>query len=172
MSYQLSSISYKRKRLNLTQQVLAKKAGISQSLLTKIERGVVVPNYNIAMRLFEALEELEHSDEKTLSDIMHLGVITVKISDTVEDAARIVKKHAISQLPVMDGAVITGVVTTSMLVGVQGSVRISSIMKEPYPILSIKTPVDTARALLKQYPAILVIDKSSLVGIVTAEDML
>lgn len=158
--------------MSLTQQELAKRAGISQSLLTKVERGIVVPNYGIAVRLFEALDELGHSDGKKLSDIMHHGVIAVKISDTVEHASRIAKKHAISQLPVLDRGAVVGAVTTSMLVGVQGSVRVSSIMKEPYPILNGNAPVEIARGLLKQYPAILIVGKSSIIGIVTAEDML
>lgn len=168
----LSSIQYRRKRLSITQQALAKKSGISQSLLTKIERGIVTPNYMIAVRLFEVLDEMEHNGEKTLSDIMHHGVITVKTTDTADHAAKIAKKHAISQIPVLNGDAVVGVVTTSLLVGVQGDVRVSNIMAEPYPILSAKTPVENARMLLKKYPAILVLGKGSLIGIVAAEDML
>ena len=169
---QLSSIPYRRKRLSLTQQDLAKRAGISQSLLTKVERGIVVPSYSIAMQLFEILDELEHDGGEKLSDIMHRGVITVKASDTVQHAAGIAKKHAISQIPVMDRGAVAGAVTTSMLIGVQGAVRISCIMKEPYPILNGNAPVEIARDLLRQYPAVLVVWRSSIIGIVTAEDML
>ena len=169
---ELNSISQRRKRLGLTQKALADKAGISQSLLTKIERGVVVPNYKIACEIFEVLDEFEHSEEKVLSDIMLKRVITLKSNDRVFKAVKIAKKNSISQFPVVDGDKVVGAVTTNMLIGFQRDASIKSVMKEPFPTLNANTPVVIAKNLLRQYPAIVVLSRGSIVGIVTAEDML
>jgi len=46
----------KRKELGLTQSKLAASAGVSQSIIAKIEAGSVDPSYSVVQRLFSALE--------------------------------------------------------------------------------------------------------------------
>ncbi len=59
-----------------------------------------------------------------------------------------------------------------MLIGFQKDASIRNVMKEPFPTLNANTPVTIAKNLLRQYPAIVVLSRGSIVGIVTAEDML
>ncbi|MDE1860929.1 MAG: CBS domain-containing protein [Candidatus Micrarchaeota archaeon] len=175
MEYQfpeLSSISKRRKALGITQKRLASMAGISQSLLTKVERGVVVPNYGIARDIFFALSEYEHASEKKLSDVMRRKVIFLKINNTVSDAARLAKRHSVSQFPVIRQGNIIGGVTISMLIDRPKDATIGSLMNEPFPTLNSNTPLEIAKGLLKQYPAIIVMEKGMAGGIVTAEDIL
>ncbi len=169
---ELSTIYVKRKRLDITQKELSKKAGISQSLLTKIERGVVIPNYKIACNLFELLEEYEYKKERTLSQIMRKNVILLNTSDTINKMIRLAKKYSISQFPVLDNERIVGSITTNNLMGVGKSIPVKNVMHEPFPTLSESTPIKVASNLLKQFPAIIVIHGESIVGIVTAEDLL
>ncbi|MGC8479372.1 MAG: CBS domain-containing protein [Candidatus Micrarchaeia archaeon] len=169
---ELSSIQLRRKRLNITQNALAQKVDISQSLLTKIERGIVIPNYKIACDIFEVLDEYEYKKEKVLSDIMRKHVITLKSSDTVGKTANIAKKYSISQFPVIEKNNIIGSITTSTLIGINKNVVIKNVMKEPFPTLNQNTPLSIASNILKQYPAIIVINRSSILGIVTPEDLL
>ena len=72
---ELGTIKQKRKKLNLTQKYLASKCSISQPLLAKVELGHVTPNYNIAKRIFETLEQLEASDSEKAYEIMNKNVI-------------------------------------------------------------------------------------------------
>ena len=46
-----------RQKLGITQTELAKLAGVSQSIITKIERGKIEPSYSIASKIFMVLEE-------------------------------------------------------------------------------------------------------------------
>src|SRR3989442_5090468 len=52
----LGEIPKKRKELGLTQSRLAVSAGVSQSIIAKIEAGSVDPSYSVVQRLFSALE--------------------------------------------------------------------------------------------------------------------
>ncbi len=169
---ELISISIRRRKLGLTQKQLSTKAGISQSLLTKIERGLVTPNYKTACNIFEILDENEYKQEKKLSDVMRRKVITLKSSEYIEKAAEMAKKHSISQFPILENDKIVGAITTNLLVDIKKHTRIKDIMKEPFPTLSANTPLTIASNLLKQYPAIIVVQNSSIIGIVTAEDLL
>ncbi len=169
---ELTSISIRRRRLGLTQKKLSAKAEISQSLLTKIERGLVIPNYKTACNIFEILDEQEYKQEKTLFDVMRRKVMTLKSSENVEKAIEMAKKYSISQFPVLENGKIVGAITTNLLVDIKKNTRIKDIMKEPFPTLNANTPLTIASNLLKQYPAIIIVQNSSIIGIVTAEDLL
>ena len=156
----------------MTQSGLAAKAGISQSLLTKIERGKTVPNYNIACSIFELLDEHESKGEKTLFDIMQKNVIILNSTDKVSKVILLAKKHSLSQFPIKEKNRLIGAITTNMLIERSKDDQVKSFMKEPFPTLNSNTNVNTAKSLLKQYPAIVVLRDGSVVGIVTAEDMI
>ena len=168
----MNSIRMRRKRAGTTQKALAKEAGISQSMLTKIERGLVMPSYGTAVAIFNALENREHSSEERALQIMHSRVITLKPSDTVEKAAELSRRHAISQFPVvLHGSIIGSVSTSDMLWAEKGS-KINQIMGEPFPIVSRSTPISSVKVLLKNAKAVLVTGNGSLLGIITADDLL
>ncbi len=169
---ELTSISIRRRKLGLTQKKLSDKAGISQSLLTKIERGLVIPNYKTACNIFEILDEQEYKQEKTLLDVMRRKVITLKSSESIDKAIEMAKKHSISQFPILENGKIVGAITTNLLVDVKKNTRIKDIMREPFPTLNANTPLTIASNLLKQYPAIIIVQNSSIIGIATAEDLL
>ncbi len=169
---ELSTVQRRRRRLGMTQNELAAKVGISQSLLTKIERGRVVPNYNAACAIFDALDEAESAGERSLSDVMQKNVIVLEATDTAAKAIRLAKKHSLSQFPILERNRLVGAITTNMLIGRRGGEAVKTFMREPFPTLNANTPVSMARNLLRQYPAILVLVGGSVVGIVTAEDMI
>ena len=115
----LTDVQRRRKILGLTQSKLAKQVGISQSLLTKIERGLVVPNYRTATEIFNFLEGAENTDQKLAKDVMHTHVITLKPADTVQKAVALVKKHYFSQFPVLEGHKLVGSIASVDLIGRQ-----------------------------------------------------
>ncbi|MEM0200907.1 MAG: CBS domain-containing protein [Candidatus Micrarchaeaceae archaeon] len=169
---ELFAIYTKRKKLGITQKELSKKAGISQSLLTKIERGVVIPNYKIACNLFEILDEYEYRKEKVLSQIMRKNVILLNSSDTVSKMIRLAKKYSISQFPVLEQNRVVGSITTNNSIGIEKEAKLKTIMQDPFPMLTENTPISVANNILKQFPAIIIINGKTIVGIVTAEDLL
>ena len=168
----LKSIQRRRKLLGITQKELAKKCGISQSLLTKIERGIVVPNYNTAVALFNTLEDCEHDGDTLASDVMHSRVIILKPSDTVEKAAMLSRKYAISQFPVVQKGSIVGSVSTSEMIWSKESQKVGEIMGDPFPIVGKNTPISIIKTLLKSAKAVIVTSRGAIAGIITAEDLL
>ncbi|MGC8669986.1 MAG: CBS domain-containing protein [Candidatus Micrarchaeia archaeon] len=168
----LNTISKRRKNLGITQKKLAAAAGISQSLLTKIERGLVIPRYNTAISIFNALEYNEYPNEKKAYEVMSEKVITLKASNTVEKAAEVSKRTGISQFPVTDKNEIVGSISTSDMIWAQPNEKIGSIMGDPFPIVSKNFPLSLVKSTLKSSKAVLVAYKGRIAGIITAEDLL
>lgn len=168
----LQSIRIRRKRLELGQMKFSKLVGISQSMLAKVESGVVIPSYQKAIDMFEKLDELEHSNEKTAGDIMHKNVIKLKPTDPVEKAARLAKSYGISQFPIVDDKRLLGSIQTLDLIGLDPDVKVGWKSNAPFPAVNESTPVSTVRELLKHERAVIVVNKGGLVGIITAEDFL
>ena len=98
---ELSELKKYRKRLNLTQKELAKRANVSQSLIAKIESGKIDPSYTNAKKIFETLSLLEEKIELTARDIMYKRVIYGKSSDTLKDTIQKMRQKNISQMPVL-----------------------------------------------------------------------
>ncbi|MEM0154384.1 MAG: CBS domain-containing protein [Methanothrix sp.] len=169
---ELGIIRQKRKKLGLTQQFLAAKCKISQSLLAKVELGKVTPNYNIAKCIFETLYELEESDSKKAYEIMNKTVITLKPNDSISKAVGIALKRGISQFPVVENGNIIGSITTAdMLDAVKGS-SVSKYMSTAMPSVGKYMPVSVIKSILKVSGAVLVIDSGKIAGIITPEELL
>ena len=168
----LADVQRRRKILGLTQSQLAKQVGISQSLLTKIERGLVVPNYKTATEIFAFLESAENTNQKLAKDAMHSHVIALKPSDTVQKAVALVKKHAFSQFPVVEGHKLVGSIASVDLIGKQRSASVRDMLEEPFPAVNETTPLSVVKSILKSSRAVLVLNKGEIKGIITAEDLL
>ena len=144
----LKELRMRRKALKMSQQQLASDVGISQSLLTKVESGKVIPNYNIAKRLFERIEELEHFNEKTAAQFMNRKVVALKSTDTVRRMASIAKRAGISQFPVYDEGSIIGSLTTKDVMNADKDAEVGSIVKSPFPVISENAPMSAVKELL------------------------
>ena len=58
MTYELEEIKKIRKKLGMTQTELANRAGVSQSLIAKIESARIDPTYTKTQKIFAALRDL------------------------------------------------------------------------------------------------------------------
>ncbi len=168
----LASIRARRKRLGISQSEFSRLTGISQSMLTRIERGSVMPGYNKAVGIFERLTELEHKDQKVASDIMNRDLIILKGSDTVGKVMRLAKEHSISQFPVMDGANIVGSIRLVDIMGLSMDSRIGWRLNPPFAMINESTPSSIVRELLKHDREVLVMRKAKPIGIITVDDFL
>ena len=169
---ELEIIKQKRKKLNLTQQYLASKCNISQSLLAKVELGKVTPNYNIAKHIFETLEQLEVSDSEKAYEIMNKTVISLKPGDRVSKAVAIALKRGISQFPVVENGRVIGSITTADLLDAEKGSTISKYMSPAMPSVGKSMPVSAIKDILKISGAVLVTDSGKVVGIITPEELL
>jgi predicted transcriptional regulator len=170
-----------RKRYGLTQKALALKSGVSQSLISRIENKTVDPRLSTISKIFEAIIFLQNK-EGTARDVMHGPVITINALESVQKAIDLMKKNAISQLPVLKNNKIIGSIRESTLINRFSkskntetffSSSVYNIMDEPFitvePNITVDAVVDL---LLKGNPAIIVLEQNKIIGIITKIDVL
>jgi len=173
-----------RKKVGLTQTELAKLAGVSQSLIARIEKGTVDPRLSTLRRIIEAIKlvEMRAKKAKSAKDVMYSPVITIKSGEKVKKAIELMEKYAISQLPVVnDNGVPVGSITEStvlkkLLSGEPEKIlklKVEEIMEESFPTITPSTNIkDIQQLILKKYPAVLVMEKGKIVGIITKIDLI
>ncbi len=181
MSYELTDIKEIRKRFNVTQSELAKRSGVSQSLIAKIEAGRIDPTYTKAKRIFLTLDNLAKTNETKAEDIMNKKLITLSPADDVKVAIKKMKKYEISQMPVTENDNAVGIITESTIMNKMAeiddpskliSLVVRDVMEDCPPIIPKATGSSIVSSLLRHYPAVLVSDNGKLTGLITKSDML
>lgn len=170
-----------RKKLGMTQTELAKLAGVSQSMIAKIESGRLDPAYSNARKIFEALEhEMNRKHEtKKAREIMCSHIISLSTDDELGKAMKLMKENGISQLPVFEGDVSVGNVSEDMIMDwitkygeKMREVRVGDAMKESFPILPEDADLESISGLLRFYKAVLVKKGRKITGIITKADLI
>ncbi len=170
-----------RKKAGLTQKELADKAGLSQSLIARIEKGDIDTKLSTAGKILSVIRKSEAEKAKSLElrDYMVSPVIYAKASDPIKRVIAMMDEDGISQMPVMDGGKQVGSVTDTHLVqilarkGARSARRkISSVMSKPFPELDIDSPMDKVIASLTKNAAVLIKNGPHIAGIVTKADAL
>lgn len=177
----LEEVLKKRRVLGLRQRELAKLAGVSQSLIAKLESGKIDPSYTKAKAIFDVLESLEMRREVYVEQILHDKVIGIQESDTVSKAVQLMREYGYSQLPVFDGERTVGSISEKTILGqilagkdlTQMSVLpVTEVMDEAFPQVGENAPLSLVSSLLQVYPAALVSRRGKIIGIVTKADLL
>ena len=151
---------------NMSQRKLAEISGISQSTISMIESGKCSPRIETMEKLSKALT----SSERTIGEIMTGKVVYIRPEDSSRRAKILMKKHSISQLPVISGDMVVGTVRESDLIDKSGMVK--DIMSHPLPQLDVSTPASIAKELLKSENAVIVTESGKIAGIVTKSDLI
>src|SRR3989344_1426456 len=175
MPYELEEIREIRKKLGMTQSELANRAGVSQSLIAKIESGRIDPTYTKAIKIFAALSELEKKEEIKAEQLMTSRIIGVEPDDSIKDAISKMKKSQISQLPVIENHKLLGLVSESNILDAMlnsKSTSVRGVMQEAPPIVSKTTSVSVVSSLLKHFPMVAVSEQGRLIGLITKSDLL
>jgi predicted transcriptional regulator len=191
----LDKIRQMRKRLNLSQRELAGMAGVSQSLIAKIERGSIDPSYSNVRKILMAFEDvlrrrkvegMKSGAQLTVGDLSTKGVISVTPDQTLGEATDRMMKGRFTQLPVAIGEKVVGALTDDRIRDYTIDAtknktksydevmrtKVEEVMSEPFPILSEDTPIDVASLHLQREEAILISRKGAIVGILTSADFL
>jgi len=176
MHPELQEIKLLRKRLGLTQVQLAAAAKVSQSLIAKIESGDVDPSFSAAKSVLEALRNAERAQEPTAKQLLQRNVISCAPGDKVAAIIAMMRKRAISQLPVTEHDNVVGIVTESTIIGhlerLSPKLAVKEIMDEAPPIIPPETPKRVVVELLQYAPLAIVKEKGKIVGIITKADLL
>jgi len=177
----LEEISKRRRVLGLSQKHLARLAGVSQSLIAKIEAGRTGPSYLKTKAIFDALERLQREKEPRAKDLLQPRVVGVEEDEPVSKAATIMNEKGFSQLPVFNGRHIVGSIAEKTIMDriVSGisphdlsRVPVKNVMAEAFPQIDERTPLSLISALLQYHPAVLVMNRGQVTGIITKADLL
>lgn len=178
---ELKTIKNMRKQIGINQTELAKAAGVSQSLIARLESGKVDPTYHKVKKIFLALENIGSGRILKAKDIMSKRVATIKSNVSVKDVAKMMKGKKISQLPVVDSGVVVGSVSEKTLIDkiAQGLnlddlavVPVKDVMDEAFPQIDENSHISVVSTLLEYNAAVLVTNKGRINGIVTKADLL
>ena len=91
----------RRETLGMRQTEIAKRAGISQSMVARIEAGSVDPRVSTLNKIISVFNRTEPK-KITAAQIMHAPVLSVQPQESISLAVEIFEKNNISQLPVIE----------------------------------------------------------------------
>lgn len=176
MDFDLKDIKNMRKRFGLTQFQLAKKADVSQSLIAKVEAGRLDPTYTNAQKIFSALRSLTERQDEKVEKIMTKKMISVTPDSDIEEVVKKMKKHEISQLPVIEKDKAVGQISETIILEALMSgkkhLKAKDVMIDAPPVIGKDASVTVASGLLKYYPIILVAEKGKILGLLTKADII
>lgn len=178
MFFDIKEIKRIRESIGITQSELAKRIGVSQSLIAKIENGKIDPKLSIVRKIFDELTTLMEVNDSA-ERIMHSPVIVSKINENIHEIAGKMEKYGISQIPVVNSSEeLIGIIYDYILLR-------KLALKNPYeivakdiiaplpPLIDAKTQLTEVMKLLTKYPVTLVVDKKlKTVGIITRSDLI
>ncbi len=176
MDAELNEIKPLRKKLGLTQHQLANAANVSQSLIAKVEAGLVDPSFSSGKKILAALHSFEREQEPCAKDLMETRTINVKADDKVKNAIKKMQSKAISQLPVMQGLNVAGLLTEKSIVrnmdAIDNDTLVEEVMDDAPPTVPPEAPRRVLAELLSHYNLVLVKQKGKVKGIITKADLL
>ena len=177
----LEDIAKKRRQLGLKQAELAKLAGVSQSLIAKLESGKIDSSYTKVKTIFDILDRIEAKTKIQEEKVVPNEVISVQKDELLSKVVRLMKDHGYSQIPVFEGKHSVGSISEKtilrqILAGKDlaqiSKLPIEDLMEEAFPQVSEDAPLSLISSLLQTYSAVLVSKKGNVVGIITKADLL
>ena len=170
-----------RVQLGYTQGALAKAAGVSQSIIAKIEAGTVDPTFNTLSAISKALRTTTSKQSKRAADVMSSPVVGVQGEVRIRDCAELMKKRGFSQLPVFSGERMIGTITDGHIVTLLSEAqdprrlldeKVGSHILPIFAVVGKDTPVEALYSLFRYLPAVLVESGEKVEGIITKIDLM
>lgn len=150
-------------------------------MIAKIEAGKTAPSYLKTKAIFDTLEKLQREKEPRAKDLLQPRVVGIQEEESVSKAAAMMSETGFSQLPVFNEKEVVGSVAESTIMDriVSGAnprdlsrMPVSKVMTEAFPQIDEKTPLSLVSALLQYHPAVLVMKRGKVTGIITKADLL
>ena len=177
----LEDIAKRRRQLGLKQLELAKMAGVSQSLIAKLEAGTIDSSYTKVKTIFDVLERLEFKTKAQADKVLHKNVVTVQKNEPISKVVKIMQECGYSQMPVFDGKHSVGSISEKtilrqIMAGKDfeeiSKLPTEEIMEEAFPQINEDAPLALISSLLQTYSGVLVIKRGEVIGIITKADLL
>ena len=170
----IESLQNLRREVKMTQAEVAIEVGVSQSYIARLERGSLDPKLSIVNKIIEVLTSRQ---SKTCYDIMTINPLTIEARDPASVAVGMMQKHNYSQIPVLRGTQMIGIITERDIIrNLQhdmSELSVQAVMSpEGVPMIDETTPVDIITPLFQKYQAILVQTQGRIRGIITRSDLL
>lgn len=170
-----------RVRRGLTQSELARLAGVSQSLVARLEAGSVDPRVSTLEKILKVLTNVP--SVRIAADIMGSPVVTVDFDDKVRVAVELMKRRDISQLPVMlRGRAVGAIEEDKILKKLVSNLtnpekvydaKVGDLVSSVYPSVPSNVGLaEVADLLSGGHAAVLVVDGGELKGIITKIDVI
>jgi len=172
-------IKARREILGMKQVELAERAGISQSMVARIESGSVDPRVSTMAKIVHVLNTMARP-RTTAAQVMHTPVISVGVEDTITQAVNIMEKYSISQVPVLENGVPVGCISESAIVNAiedqsdhraQGE-QVEHYMESGFPTVPHDMDIETVVRILQHHHAVLVMDSGKVRGVITKHDLI
>jgi predicted transcriptional regulator len=162
-----------RVEAGLTQEQVAKAAGITQAHIAKIENEKVNPTLSTVNNILSILQENKNIKSK---DFVTKKLIYIKPEDSVNYAVKLMRKNDISQIPIIEKERCIGSISDKTIIRnlskISGSTEVREIMDEPFPMISTNDNIDVIKTLLEYHQAVIIMEEGRFVGIVTKHDLL
>ncbi len=176
MVFDIMKLGEIRKRLGLTQKQFANRAGVSQSMIAKIEAGRMDPSWSSVGKIEAFVSAFTKEREIDAKEIMAKKIISVDRNAKARDIVELMNKFRISQVPVLEGDNVVGIVTEASILnrgfGEIERTTAKDLMVEPPPILSETAKISVVAYLLKSYSLVLIKKEGKLAGLITKADLL
>jgi len=167
-----------RELAGLTQKELAKRVGVSQLLIAKVESGRIDPKVSLVKRILDEIYSVLNTHE-TVEKVMKHPVICAEEGEPLSSIIHKMESNSISQLPVLNGdGRIVGMIYDSMILkrllkNPARELKAKDVMAPVPPLLSLKTSLDVAMKLLHKHQAVLIVnEKLQPLGIITRSDII
>ncbi|HTT35840.1 MAG TPA: CBS domain-containing protein [Thermoplasmata archaeon] len=175
----IAELRRRRLALGIPLGDLARAIGRSDATVSRIERGQIRPSYDLVQRIVAYLEAHERQTLPTLvaADVMNGTVVTVEAGADLGRAAQLLEDGGFSQLPVVESGRVTGSVNEAAVLRALARTdgrrrRVREIEEAAYPQIDAAFPADLLAGLLGRYPAVLVVRRGALIGIITRADLI
>lgn len=174
------NLKKRRNGLKLTQSDLAKRAGVSQPLIARIESGDVDPRHSTVRKILDAFEEVEKEQQTIIRDLMQSHVIHISPDNSVEDVVNLMHEHGYSQIPVIDHGIPVGSVSEDLILKLMAEtkkrsvshMKVQEIMGDAFPTVSPSISISVVSHILEANTAVLVVELGKVVGVVTKHDVM
>ncbi|NYT07548.1 MAG: CBS domain-containing protein [Methanomicrobiales archaeon] len=169
----------RREMLGIRQAALAELAGISQSMVARIEAGSVDPRVSTLEKIVRVLNEAR-KPRMTAAQVMHSPVLFVEPGDPLTTAVEIMDARNISQLPVIENGVPVGCISETAIVSAledRGAAKghdlaVHQVLEPGFPTVPPGMDIETVVKILQKHHAVLVMDEGKVRGVITKHDLI
>jgi len=165
-----------RNSMGISQSKLAKAIRESRGTIARIESKKYTANYPLIQKITEYLFSKKHIPKTPLYKFCVKKIFSVTPNQTIDQAIKLMIKHEIDCVPVIERNIVKGKITTRKLATRKTNVRDSKIkcldfMEDPPPVVSFNTPGIQVKQFLKSaMDCVILSKKGEIYGLVTPWD--